>query len=199
MKELKTINELNIDWDKKPSHAKLFQIGLLKDLVKILNPNQIFQCQTLCNFKKKVWDSEKSYSFRYFYTKEDSQDLTLISDKYGIIHIFFNRIIFAQTTTKDYLPSSTLIIYSIDKNKLLIVVTEFDFSYSKLRRRFAGYKYLYNESIFKNCKKYCVASSKLTKRDKSFVENNGFKIFQGEKGISKFYSTVKHNLAQKTI
>jgi len=160
-----------------------------------LNPNQIFQSQTLSNFKKKAWDRKKSYFFDYFYTKEDSQDLALISDRYGIIHIFFNKIISVHSTTKNYLPSSTLIIYSIDKNKLLIVITELDFSCSKLRRRFAGYKYLYNESIFKNCKKYCVTDSKLTKRDKSFVENNGFSIFQREKGALRFYSAVKHDLA----
>lgn len=175
MEKIKTINEIAINWDKKPSRPKIFQIKVLKELIKTLNPSQIFQYQPLNNFKKKAWDKEKDYSFHY--AKEESQDLTLLSDAHGIVDIFFNRVIPITETFKDYLPSCTLIICSREKkNKFLAIITEFDFSSAKLRKRFTGYKYLRG-----NFKKYYVTSSKLNKRDQLLVMNNKFRLLQGIK------------------
>lgn len=175
MEEIKTINEIAINWNKKPSQSKIFQIEVLKRLIKTLNPSQIFQYQPLDNFKKKAWDKEKDYSF--YYPKEASQDLTLLFDEHEIIDIFFNRVVPITETFKDYLPSCTLIICRRNKeNRSLIVITEFDFSSAKLRKRFTGYKYLRGDF-----KKYYVTSSKLNKRDQLLVMNNKFKLFRGVK------------------
>ena len=151
------LEDLDINWDQKPSSHKLMQVKMLVDLLNNMDANKIDQLKLLNNFKKQAYTKKENFIFW-----EDIEANISIVKNDKPLKLFFNHVTPITETYTDYAPSATIILQN--DQKIVLITTFSDFSNKKLRRRFTGYKYLKG-----NFDKFYIGPIYTLK-------NNGFKI-----------------------